>query len=156
MISQRLITEHGFAAIAAEADWPDAHRVNRFIRHEGPDRDVKTALDDFQRFPQWMWRNTDVVNLVTWLRAYNREADHPVGFYGLDMYSLHSSINAVVDYLAQRDENAATAARARYACFDTLALEPDRYGMLAARGIREDCADEVIAQLVDLQKRRTQ
>ncbi|HEY4178078.1 MAG TPA: erythromycin esterase family protein [Kofleriaceae bacterium] len=155
-ISRRLLGDYGFAAIAAEADWPDAHRVNRFIRHEGHDRDVKTALSDFQRFPQWMWRNSDVVNLVTWMRTYNRDSDTPVGFYGLDMYSLHSSINAVIDYLAERDENAAIAARARYACFDTLALQPDRYGMLAARGLREDCADEVVAQLIDLQKRREQ
>jgi erythromycin esterase-like protein len=153
-LSQRLIRDHGFSAIAAEADWPDAYRVNRYIRGESEDPDAEHALRDFQRFPQWMWRNTDVVDLVGWLRDYNEHAIRKVGFYGLDLYSLHASIGAVVEYLDALDPDAAAMARARYACFDTLSEEPQMYGLATARGVREDCEGEVVAQLLALQKQR--
>lgn len=153
-ISQRLIRDHGFAGIAAEADWPDAYRVNRYIRGESDDADAEASLRDFQRFPQWMWRNADVLDLVGWLRDYNDHAVRKIGFYGLDLYSLHSSIAAVVDYLDARDPSAAAAARARYACFDTLSEEPQLYGLATSRGVREDCEQEVIQQLLALQRQR--
>src|ERR1044071_2976332 len=92
LITQRLIREKGFTAVAAEADWPDAYRVNRYVRGAGRDGNPVDALSDFQRFPRWMWRNTDVVELVAWLRAHNDRIADPsrrVGFYGLDLYSLH-------------------------------------------------------------------
>jgi erythromycin esterase-like protein len=153
-ISQRLIRDHGFAGIAAEADWPDAYRVNRFVRGESDDANPEAALNDFQRFPQWMWRNKDILDLVEWLRDYNDHAVRKVGFYGLDLYSLHASIAAVVDYLEAKDPTAAAAARARYACFDTMSEEPQLYGLATARGVREDCEQEVIEQLLALQKQR--
>ena len=98
-ITKRLIREKGFTAVAVEADWPDAYRVNRYIRGRGSDADAIDALAGFRRFPAWMWRNADVLGFVGWLRAHNEErgAAHPkVGFYGLDLYSLHASIEAVL------------------------------------------------------------
>src|SRR5438128_3870754 len=100
-LTKRLIREKGFTVIACEADWPDAYRVNRYIRGESADDDAAEALTDFQRFPQWMWRNADVLDLVGWLRTHNEHADEraKVGFYGLDMYSMHASMDVVLRYL---------------------------------------------------------
>src|SRR5678815_2195782 len=101
-ISKRLIVERGFSAVAVEADWPDAYRVNTFVRGAGEDTDSVDALSGFKRFPQWMWRNADVLDFVGWLREHNDEqvfADRKCGFYGLDLYSLHASIEAVLAYL---------------------------------------------------------
>jgi erythromycin esterase-like protein len=120
-ITGRLIREKGFAAVAVEADWPDAYRVNRYVRGESGGADAAGALSDFRRFPTWMWRNTDVVQFVDWLRAHNDAlpAGAPkVGFYGLDLYSLRASMQAVLRYLEQIDPPAAARVRARYACFD--------------------------------------
>lgn len=154
-ISKRLISEKGFDAIAVEADWPDALRASRFIQ-ANPAATVTSAdsaLSGFERFPQWMWRNTDVVELLSWLRMFNMQhADErdKVGFFGLDLYSLRGSMEAVVRYLSQVDAEAARRARARYACFDHLADDPQRYGYAASFGMRKDCEDEVIRQLVEM------
>ena len=101
-ITRRLIEERGFNAVAIEGDWPDALRVDRYIRGRGEDRDAEESLRGFARFPTWMWRNADVLDFVGWLRAHNeRLAQHgrDVGFYGLDLYSLGASMHAVIDYL---------------------------------------------------------
>src|SRR5512144_978858 len=100
-ITKRLIREKGFAAVAVEADWPDAYRVNRYVRGIGSDADAVEALTSFKRFPAWMWRNADVLDFIGWLRTYNDDlpANRPrIGFYGLDLYSLHASMEAVLGY----------------------------------------------------------
>src|SRR5512141_995690 len=112
-ITKRLIREKGFIGVAVEADWPDAYRVNRFVRAASDDADAEAALGGFRRFPQWMWRNADVLDFVGWLRAFNdaRAAGEPeVGFYGLDLYSMHASMAAVLDYLDIVDRDAARRA----------------------------------------------
>jgi erythromycin esterase-like protein len=155
-LSKRLIREKGFTAIAGEADWPDAFRVNRYVRDEGGDPEAIDALADFRRFPQWMWRNADILDLVGWLRAHNDHVADPnrkVGFYGLDLYSLHASINAVITHLARKDPQLAREARERYACFEAFGEEPQHYGYAASRGLH-DCEQEVVAELVELQRRR--
>ncbi|MDB5840135.1 MAG: erythromycin esterase family protein [Herminiimonas sp.] len=152
-ISQRLITEKGFDAIAVEADWPDALRVSRYIQHASKDLTSADALAGFERFPQWMWRNTEVVALVDWLREHNEKIVRPqwkVGFFGLDLYSLRSSMDAVIRYLEKVDPEAARRARARYGCFDHLAEDPQHYGYAATFGMKKDCEEEVIRQLVAL------
>jgi len=151
-ITKRLIVEHGFNAIAVEADWPDAYRVNRFVRGVPGADDATEALDGFVRFPQWMWRNADVLDFVGWLRAYNeaREERARVGFYGLDIYSLRASMAAVLDYLRVVDPAAARRAAARYACFDQFGPDPQTYGYAAAAGLAPSCETEVIRQLVEL------
>jgi erythromycin esterase-like protein/adenine/guanine phosphoribosyltransferase-like PRPP-binding protein len=157
-ITKRLIVEHGFAGVAVEADWPDAYRVNRYVRAIGPDRDGVEALSDFKRFPAWMWRNADVLDFVGWLREHNDTvpADARAGFYGLDLYSLHASMGAVLSYLARVDADAARRARARYACFDRFGASPQEYGRAAEWGLAPSCEREALDQVVDLLRRRAE
>jgi len=154
-ITQRLIAEKAFDAVAIEGDWPDTYRVNRFVRGQGNDAFAIDALAGFKRFPTWMWRNTDVVDFIDWLRAFNqaRPAHTRVGLYGMDVYSLHSSMAAVLDYLEKADPPAARRARARYACFDAFGEESQVYGLMTSLGTARSCEDEVIAMLVELQRR---
>ncbi len=154
-VTKRLIEERGFHAVAAEADWPDAFRVNRYVRARGDDPNPDTALSGFRRFPQWMWRNTVVLEFVEWLRTFNdaqRREDAGAGFYGLDLYSLNSSIGAVLEYLDKVDPEAARRARARYSCFDHFGDDAQAYGYATSLGVAEPCEDEVVQQLVELQR----
>jgi erythromycin esterase-like protein len=109
-ITKRLIEEKGFAAVAVEADFPDAYRINSYARGSGGDQDAVDSLGGFKRFPAWMWRNADVLDFVGWLRTHNDdlpESEPKVGFYGLDLYSLHTSIEAVLKYLSKIDPEGA-------------------------------------------------
>jgi erythromycin esterase-like protein len=155
-ITRRLIVEKGFAAVAVEADWPDAYRVNRFIRNLSDDHEAVEALGDFKRFPTWMWRNADVLDFVGWLREHNDRIDRNVrktGFYGVDLYSLFSSIEAVIRYLDKVDPPAARRARDRYSCFDHFGDDSQRYGYATALGLSASCEDEVVEQLVDFRRK---
>jgi erythromycin esterase-like protein len=156
-ITQRLITEKGFTAVAVEADWPDAYRVNRYVRGESEDRSSEQALAGFRRFPTWMWRNTEVVEFIDWLRDHNAAVlpARQVGFYGLDLYSLYTSIDEVLHALQKIDPEAARRARERYACFDHFDEDSQRYGYVAAFDLAASCEDAVIAQLHDLQAHAT-
>jgi erythromycin esterase-like protein len=152
-ITQRLIEEVGFNVVAVEADWPDAYRVNRWVRGGVSDTVAAEALGDFVRFPRWMWRNRDVLAFVSWLRDFNDAlpaGERKVGFYGLDLYSLFGSIAAVIDYLDQVDPEAARRARSRYACFDHFAEDSQAYGYAADVGMSPSCEDAVLHQLLDL------
>jgi erythromycin esterase-like protein len=152
-ITRRLIDELGFDGIAVEADWPDAQRVNRYVRGDDRDESAERALSGFLRFPQWMWRNEDVVGLVEWLRDRNtayEDFEH-AGFYGIDLYSLHASIAEVLRYLAKVDPDAAARARERYACFESFGNDPQAYGYATSYGA-ESCEDAVVRQLVELQR----
>jgi erythromycin esterase-like protein len=156
-LTERLIVEKGFSAVAAEADWPDAWRVNRFVRGTGTDTEAIEALGGFKRFPTWMWRNADVLEFIGWLREHNDRARDParkVGFYGLDLYSLHASIAAVLEYLDKVDPEAAQRARFRYACFEHFGEDRETYGYAASFGTTRDCEREVVLQIVELQRRR--
>ncbi len=154
-ITQRLIREKGFTAVAVEADWPDAYRVNRYVRGEGRDGSANEALSGFERFPAWMWRNTDVSAFVDWLRAHNEgvRAGPKVGFYGLDLYSLFTSVKEVLNYLDQVDPTAAEQARMRYACFDHYGEDSQHYGYATGIGLSESCQQGVLTQLQELQQR---
>ena len=152
-ITKRLVVEKGFRAIAVEADWPDAFRVNRYVRGRPGAGEASEALNGFQRFPQWMWRNADVLDFVGWLRAHNdgRSGDGgKVGFYGLDLYSLRASMAAVLAYLRLVDPDAARRAEQRYACFDQFGEDPQAYGYAAAAGLAPSCEAEVVRQLIEL------
>lgn len=156
-ITKRLITERGFTAVAVEADWPDAYRVNRYVRGMGDDATPEQALGGFKRFPQWMWRNDDVVELVAWLRDYNAglgDNGTQAGFYGVDLYSMFSSIEAVIHYLDEVDPEAARRARERYGCFHRAGGgDPQSYGYAAELGITRACEDEAVRQLQELRAR---
>jgi erythromycin esterase-like protein len=160
-LSQALIEHAGFTAVAVEADWPDAYRVNRYVRdlpapEDGHDTTADEALGGFQRFPAWMWRNEAVRDFIEWLRRHNlRKAKNTVqaGFYGIDLYSMYRSMGAVVQYLQKADPAAARRAKQRYSCFEHFAEDPQHYGYAAGRGLADPCESEVIAQLTDLQRR---
>lgn len=154
-ITRRLIREKGFNAVAVEADWPDAYRANRYVRGHDGDASAAEALGDFERFPRWMWRNAVVLDFVGWLRAHNdaaADASRRAGFYGLDLYSLYGSIDAVVAYLEKVDPEAARRARVRYGCFEQFGDDSQAYARATAFGDAEPCEDEVVAQLVELQR----
>ncbi|HWO17239.1 MAG TPA: erythromycin esterase family protein [Kofleriaceae bacterium] len=148
-LTRKLISRHGFSALAIDADWPDVHPVDRYLRGQGDDETADAALASFERFPAWRWRNTEVAELVEWMHGYNchRQPAERVGCYGLDLYAVHASTRTVLSHLADIDPEAAARARARYACFDHTAAE---HG-----GIPESFEDELVEELVEMQRRRT-
>jgi erythromycin esterase-like protein len=154
-ITKRLIMEKRFDAIVTESDWPDAYRVNRYVRGVSDDRDADAALSGFKRFPAWMWRNTVVRDFIRWLREYNDARDEvdKVGFYGMDLYSLSASIEAILAYLDRVDPEAAARARFRYGCFDHFGEDTQAYGYAAAFGLAKTCENEVVRQLTELASR---
>jgi erythromycin esterase-like protein len=155
-ITERLIREKGFSAVAVEADWPDAYRVNRYVRGREQDADAAGALSSFKRFPAWMWRNADVLDFVAWLRRHNDsipETKQKCGFYGLDLYSLHASAHFVIEFLEKVDPDAAKRARHRYSCFENFGEDSQAYGYAASFGLSKSCEDEVVGQLVEMQRR---
>jgi erythromycin esterase-like protein len=135
-ITKRLIREKGFSAVTLEADLPDAYRVHRYVQGDNTDPDAVQALNGFKRFPSWMWRNADVLDFVGWLRTHNDSLDpsRRIGLYGLDLYSLHASIERVLRYLDEIDPDAAQRARSRYACFDNFGGDPQAYGYATSLG----------------------
>ncbi|MEY2460376.1 MAG: hypothetical protein QOG30_2206, partial [Acidimicrobiaceae bacterium] len=151
-----LIEDRGFCAVAAEADWPDAYRVNRYVRARGNDTAAEEALRGFERFPAWMWRNAVVLDFVGWLREHNDRAGKDerakAGFYGLDLYSLYRSMHETIGYLERVDPQAAARARERYSCFDHYRDEAQDYGLAAAFGAGASCEQQVVDQLVDLHR----
>ena len=154
-ITQQLIEHHGFCAVIVEADWPDAYRVNRYVRGIDGDVDADGALGGFRRFPQWMWRNRDVVAFVEWMRSHNRglpEGRRAAGFYGMDLYSLYTSIEEVLNYLERVDPAAAARARDRYGCFEDFEDDPQSYGRAAGFDLSHNCREEAIAQMLELQR----
>src|SRR6202047_580647 len=154
-ITKWLIEDKDFCAVAVEGDWPDAYRVNRFVRGIG-DATADEALSGFQRFPTWMWRNTVVRDFADWLRERNQRVDarHQAGFYGLDLYSLHRSMQEVIAYLDTVDPEAAARARQRYSCFDHVSADDDGQGsgFAAAFGAGPSCEQQAVDQLIDIQR----
>jgi len=152
-ITRRLVEAYGFRIVAVEADWPDAAAIDRYVRHK-PAR--AGAVAPFQRFPTWMWRNAEVDAFVDWLRTYNdaQPAATRTGFYGLDLYSLNSSISAVIDYLDRIDPDAARIARARYGCLTPWAKEPAAYGHMALSEGYARCEGPVTDMLRELLGKR--
>ena len=153
-ITRELITRHGFTIVAVEADWPDARRIDRYVRHlPGPGAEWKA----FARFPTWMWRNREVAEFVDWLRLHNagvHEPERRAGFFGLDLYSLYTSVAAVLDYLDDVDPPTAAIARERYGCLTPWQRDPAVYGRAALTGQYRTCESPVVAMLEDLLHKR--
>jgi len=155
-ITRRLVEEKGFDALVLEADWPDAYRVNEYVRGRGTDANAEKSLSGFTRFPRWMWRNRDFLDLVTQLRSHNdsRPSDAPrVGVYGMDLYSPSDSSKAVVEYLTRVDPPAGARARQRTECFRYYADTPERYGSDVASGVRRSCEKEAVALFQEMEQR---
>ena len=155
-LTRRLIAEKGFRILALEADWPDMLRVHRYVTGRTKEPSAAAALGDFRRFPAWMWRNTVMVEFIDWLRGWNLQPDHKsdlAGIFGMDLYSLHASMESVLGYLDKSDPEAASRARQRYSCFDHFGKDPQAYGYATTRGNSESCETEVVAQLVELRRK---
>ncbi|PYK80560.1 MAG: erythromycin esterase [Verrucomicrobia bacterium] len=152
-LTRSLVAEKGFRAIALEADWPDTFRVHRFVTGREQAKNAEEALRDFRRFPAWMWRNTVMVEFVAWLREWNARNQNAAGIYGMDLYSMHRSIESVLEYLDKNDPSAARRARDRYACFEHFSVEPQLYGQATVIRGKEPCEDEVTEQLVEMRRK---
>ncbi|MGO8908012.1 MAG: protein-L-isoaspartate(D-aspartate) O-methyltransferase, partial [Bradyrhizobium sp.] len=152
-ITRELIIEKGFRFVAIEADWPDAARVDHYVRHLQYPPSEWTA---FARFPTWMWRNTEVRDFVSWLRKHNGtvEKNERVAFHGLDLYSLYDSIRSVLNYLDEVDPESARVARERYGCLTPWQRDPATYGHAALTGSYPTCEPDVVRTLADLQAKR--
>jgi len=152
-ITERLVGRHGFTFVAVEADWPDAARIDRYVRHREA---LAGAGEPFARFPTWMWRNTEVHAFADWLRDHNKllSPDRRVSFHGLDIYSLSASIEAVINYLDKVNPKAALTARRRYGCLTPWQDEPEAYGYGVLSGKSDSCEDEAVAQLTDMLSER--
>lgn len=158
-LTRRLIEDHGFCCVAIEGDWPDAHRVHRFVQgqvDEDGDTRPADALQGFRRFPGWMWRNTEVRDFVGWLRrqaSTRRDQETTLGFFGLDLYSLYASAEAVIRYLDRVDPEAAERARYRYGCFEDFGEDSQAYGYATSFDLERSCEDLVVAQLQEMRCR---
>jgi protein-L-isoaspartate(D-aspartate) O-methyltransferase len=152
-ITRALIEKKGFRFVAIEGDWPDAARVDHYVRHMEYPPSEWTA---FARFPTWMWRNAEVRAFVDWLRGVNagRKPEQRTAFHGLDLYSLYDSIRAVLNYLDEVDPETARVARERYGCLTPWQSDPATYGHAALTGKYDSCGPAVTAVLADLMKQR--
>lgn len=154
-ISRALIERHGFRFVAAEADWPDAMRINHYVTDYRPQ--ARVDFKPFARFPTWMWRNQEVSEFVEWLRAHNLKQDdraQRTGFYGLDLYSMFTSIAHVLSYLDSVDPDAARVARSRYGALTPWQQDPAAYGQAVLTGRYASSETAVVKMLRDLLERR--
>ena len=154
-ITQRLIQEKGFSGVAIEGEWPDAQAVHRFVHGTGGPATAEEALRGFTSgFPQWMWANTAIRDLVVWMRGYNagRPPQQQAGFYGLDVYSWFESADSVVAYLSRTDPAAAARARQRYACLRPYRGNAIGYGSDALRDAERSCQDEAAEQVAEMEQ----
>lgn len=156
-ISRRLIAEKGFDFIAVEGDWPDCYRVNRYVKgYARAGESAREVLMGFERWPAWMWANREVEDLAEWLRGHNRGLPdaRKVGFFGLDVYSLWESMDAVVRYLEQADPGAVATAKRAYRCFEPYARDEQRYAR-SAMLVPNSCEEDVVAVLTYLRQSRS-
>jgi erythromycin esterase-like protein len=151
-LTRRLIERHGFTVVAIEGDWPDAAQVDAFVRGTP----VTATAPAFARFPTWMWRNEEAAAFIRWLKAWNERVapERRAGFYGLDLYSLSTSIEAVLRYLDEVDPATAREARANYACLAPWMRNPTGYGRAALSAGFALCEEKVLATLRRLLERR--
>jgi protein-L-isoaspartate(D-aspartate) O-methyltransferase len=152
-ITQQLIETKGFNIVAAEADWPDAAQIDRYVRHRAVPASAWTA---FARFPTWMWRNEETRGFVDWLHVRNLSLAYETraAFYGLDLYSMYTSVRAVISYLETVDPDLASVARQRYGCLSPWEADPASYGHAALTGIYHKCEQDVAHMLVELLQKR--
>ncbi len=156
LITRRLIEEKGFDAVVLEADWTDAYRANEFVHGTSKDQTAEQSLAGFTRFPQWMWRNTDFRDLVTSIRSYNGSGKPNIsraGIYGMDLYGLSESADAVIEYLKRVEPEAGNQAARRYACFDGYRDETEQYGYVVSRDEKKSCEKQALEQFQEMEAR---
>ncbi|TDN83804.1 protein-L-isoaspartate(D-aspartate) O-methyltransferase [Salegentibacter sp. 24] len=145
-ITRALIEKKGFNIICAEADWSDAEQIDGYVRN----RTLKQEWNPFTRFPQWMWRNKEVLGFIEWLKKYNLSHKNSIGFYGLDLYGMENSINLVIDYLEKRDTSLASLAKERYSCITPYMADHANYGKMVLNKQLLSCELDVLKMLTDL------
>ncbi len=153
-ITKALIEQKKIDFVAIEADWPDAYRIHDFVMHQH--REEPHGWETFSRFPTWMWRNQEVLDFIHWLRKFNleRPREQRVGFYGLDLYSMFTSIHRVLHYLKRVDPVTAEVARQRYGCLTPWQQDPATYGRAALTGRYRSCEWDVVQMLRDMASRQ--
>ena len=152
-LTSRLIRERGFNFVAVEGDWPDCYRVNRFVKgYRDAGNRARDVLHAFNRWPTWMWANWEIVAFAEWLRDHNQGKSQKAGFYGLDVYSLWESMESILQYLENKDPQAAQTARQAYQCFEPYHRDEQKYAW-STRMVPENCEDEVIELLLQMQQR---
>jgi len=153
-ISRRLIEEQDFDFIAVEGDWPDCYRVNRYVKaYPQSGERADSVLRGFDRWPTWMWANWEMVAFAEWLRRHNTGRGQRVGFYGLDVYSLWESLDAIIGHVRRNDPQSLALAEQVFKCFQPYGRDEQRYAWQTARTHR-DCSDAVIGLLLRLAHRR--
>lgn len=151
-ITKKLILEKNFNAIAIEGDWPDAYNINNYIHQRGELKNAKEVLKIFDRFPTWMWANVPMLEFITWLNNYNQQKNKSVNFYGLDLYSLYRSIDAIILYLETIDPQTAQDAKNIYSCLEHFRHDPQVYGYSVFSYVAKSCQHEVIAVLKKIEE----
>lgn len=152
-LSSRLIAEKGFRFVAVEGDWPDCYQVNRYVKgYPDAGKNAKDVLHAFKRWPTWMWANWEIIAFAEWMRTFNKNRSTKAGFYGLDVYSLWESMEAILKYLENKDPQAAQTAMQAYQCFEPYDEDPQSYAW-STRMVPDDCEDEVIDLLLEMQQR---
>jgi erythromycin esterase len=151
IISKKLIERHGFSFIAVEGDWPACEKINQAI-HVKKDEDPFTALSSFTRWPTWMWGNTEISALISDLRMVDRFSQYPVGFHGLDVYSLFESIDSILSKLSQMDRPLAASVKKYYSCLDPFRRDERAYARSLTR-VPRGCQEEVMSALDEMLKR---
>jgi erythromycin esterase-like protein len=152
-LSSRLIAEKGFNFVAVEGDWPDCYQVNRYVKgYKDAGDHARDVLHAFKRWPTWMWANWEIVAFAEWMHKFNTNASNKAGFYGLDVYSLWESMASIIKYLENKDPQAVQTALQAYQCFEPYGEDPQEYAW-STRMVPEDCEDEVIKLLLEMQQR---
>lgn len=157
-ITRRLIEEKGFNFMAVEGDWPDCYRLNRFIKNDPKaGKDAYAVLNAFNRWPTWMWANWELVAFAGWLHHFNKEkpSNRKVGFYGLDVYSLHESLQEILAYLHKTDPSAYEVALEAARCFEPYRKNEGLAYARAAELVPELCQTEVVSLLTEIRARIT-
>jgi erythromycin esterase-like protein len=154
-ITQRLIQEKGFNFIAVEGDWPDCYSLNRYIKQYVPGKTAREVLNEFERWPSWMWANREVAALAEWLHSYNSPLpkNEKVGFYGLDVYSLWDSMDEIKRYLERVDPATLKVANEAFECFEPYKKDDGHSYAYASQMVPELCETEVVDLLKQIQQK---
>ena len=145
-LTKRLIKEKGFSVIAVEGDWPSCQSINRYIKNIGSPNSVNEVLENFNRWPTWMWANEEISELVEWLKNFNQKTKrkNKVGFYGLDVYSLWESMDEIIKYLERTGNSGLKQARNAFSCFEPYNRNNESYAVSAGY-LSENCIKEALA-----------
>lgn len=156
-ISKRLIEEKGFNFIAVEGDWPDCYRLNRYVKNYLPNTSAEEVLKNFNRWPTWMWANWEISAFAEWLKKHNQSLsrESKTGFYGLDVYSLWESMQAIMQYLEKTDPNSLQTAREAFQCFEPFNNDEQKYASFVSF-VSETCEPEVLDLLATIRTRMIQ